>query len=105
MRPNLVIASVAAALAAAALAACSFANGKSSATASPASSTPTGASAASKSAAPGQPCGAAGAETLARTAGVVATRIYANELSSSEVFSDKRQVEGFSPLLSALQSG
>jgi hypothetical protein len=105
MRPNLVIASVAAPLAAATLAACSFANGKSAATASPPSSTPASPSATSKSSAPAQPCGSAGAETLARTAGVVATRIYANELSSSEVFTDKRQVEGFSPLLSALQSG
>jgi hypothetical protein len=37
--------------------------------------------------------------------GQVATRIYANELSSSEVFRDKRQVETFSPLLSAVASG
>jgi hypothetical protein len=63
------------------------------------------ASATSTPSTPVQPCGSAGAETLARTAGLVATRIYANELSSSEVFNDKRQVEGFSPLLSALQSG
>jgi len=52
-----------------------------------------------------QPCGAAAPETLVRTVGLVATRIYANELSSSEVFSDKRQVESFAPLLSALASG
>jgi hypothetical protein len=32
-------------------------------------------------------------------------RIYANELASSEVFSDKRQVEAYTPLLSALESG
>jgi hypothetical protein len=37
--------------------------------------------------------------------GLVAARIYANELSSSEVSSDKSQVEGFSPLLSAVASG
>jgi hypothetical protein len=52
-----------------------------------------------------QPCGSAAAETLARAAGMVATRIYANELSSSEVFNDKHQVENFSPLLSAVASG
>jgi hypothetical protein len=51
------------------------------------------------------PCGSAAADTLARVVGVVATRIYANELSSSEVFSDKRQVERFSPLLSAVARG
>jgi hypothetical protein len=42
---------------------------------------------------------------LARTVGLVATRIYASELSSSEVFRDQRQVESFAPLLSALASG
>jgi hypothetical protein len=52
-----------------------------------------------------QPCGAAAAETLARAVGMVASRIYANELASSEVFRDKRQVETFAPLLSALASG
>jgi hypothetical protein len=51
------------------------------------------------------PCGKAGAETLARTEGLVATRIYANELSSHEVFADKSQVENYQPLLSALASG
>lgn len=35
----------------------------------------------------------------------MATRIYVNELSSSEVFHDKRQVESYSPLLNALESG
>lgn len=35
----------------------------------------------------------------------MATRIYDNELSSAEVFRDKRQVEGYAPLLSALASG
>ena len=104
MRPH-AIASFAAPLAAATLAACGSAQGKSTATARPPDSTPVGASAASTPSAAVKPCGSAGAETLARTAGVVARRIYANELASSEVFSDKRQVEGFSPLLSALQSG
>jgi hypothetical protein len=35
----------------------------------------------------------------------MATRIYANELSSQEVLHDRNQVETFSPLLSALASG
>ncbi len=51
------------------------------------------------------PCGKAGAENLARTEGLVATRIYANELSSSEVAADRSQVEHFQPLLSALAAG
>jgi hypothetical protein len=51
------------------------------------------------------PCRAAGAEVLARTAGVVAERIYAAELHSAETFSDKRQIETYEPLLAALQSG
>jgi hypothetical protein len=50
----------------------------------------------------GPPCGTATAETLAGTEGAVARRIYANELASSEVFADRRQVESFGPLLSAL---
>ena len=53
---------------------------------------------------PAQLCGSEAAETLARTAGQVAMRIYANELASSEVFNDKRQVERYGPLLSALES-
>jgi hypothetical protein len=105
MRRNVVIAFVAAPLAMATLAACGSAQGRSTATSPPPTSAPVGASAASATSAPVQPCGSAGAETLARTVGTVAIRIYTNELSSSEVFSDKRQVEGFSPLLSALQSG
>ena len=36
---------------------------------------------------------------------VVATRIYANELASSEVFEDQSQVEHYQPLLSALAGG
>jgi hypothetical protein len=51
------------------------------------------------------PCGKAGAETLARTEGIVASRIYANELSGSEVSADRNQVEHYQPLLSALASG
>jgi hypothetical protein len=52
-----------------------------------------------------QACGAVAAETLARTAGLVATRIYAFELASPEVSKDKRQVESYGPLLSALEAG
>jgi hypothetical protein len=53
----------------------------------------------------GPPCGAAAAEVLAGTAGVVAKRIYAGELSGAETRSDQRQVEEFTPLLSALAGG
>jgi hypothetical protein len=42
---------------------------------------------------------------LARAAGSVAVRVYAGELSGSETKSDQRQVEGFTPLLSALSGG
>jgi hypothetical protein len=71
----------------------------------PAADGATVASAAPAKGASGTPCGAAGAEVLARTAGVVATRIYAGELSGSETRIDQRQVEGFSPLLNALAGG
>lgn len=84
-----------------AFAACGSAQGRSGAAAAPSSAAPVSAPAAPTS----QPCGAAAAETLARAVGLVATRIYANELSSSEVFRDKRQVESYGPLLSALASG
>jgi hypothetical protein len=50
-------------------------------------------------------CGAQAPETLAQAAGLVATRIYAGEVSSSEVQSDKREVEEYAPLLSAVESG
>ena len=50
-------------------------------------------------------CGSKAPETLAQAAGLVATRIYAGELSSSEVQSDKREVEESAPLLSAVESG
>lgn len=66
------------------------------------------ASAAASAAAPTAstaPCGAATATTLVRTVGMVAARIYANELASSEVTSDRRQVEGFAPLTEALAAG
>ncbi len=45
------------------------------------------------------------AEVLAATAGSVAERIYAAEVRSSETDSDKRQIESYGPLLSAMQSG
>ena len=51
------------------------------------------------------PCGAAAPETLARTVGTVATRIYGNELASAEVSVDRHQVESFTPLLQALAAG
>ena len=87
------------------LAACGSAQGKSATSSRPSSPAPARSAAAPTPPAPVQPCGSAAAETLARIIGQVATRIYANELSSSEVFSDKRQVEGFSPLLRAVASG
>ena len=50
-------------------------------------------------------CGSQAPEVLAQAAGLVATRIYAGELSSSEVQSDKREVQEYAPLLSAVESG
>ena len=50
-------------------------------------------------------CGAQAPETLAQAAGLVATRIYDGEVSSSEVRSDKREVEASAPLRSALEGG
>jgi len=50
-------------------------------------------------------CGAKAPEALAQAAGLVATRIYAGELSSSEVQSDKREVQEYAPLLSAVEGG
>lgn len=45
-----------------------------------------------------------GAAVLANTAGAVAQRIYASEVSSSEVSSDKRQIESYAPLVQAVES-
>jgi hypothetical protein len=45
-----------------------------------------------------------GAAVLANTAGAVAQRIYASEVSSSEVSSDKRQIESYAPLVHAVES-
>ncbi len=50
------------------------------------------------------PCGTHAPEVLATTAGTVAERIYAAEVHSSETDSDKRQIESYGPLLSAVQS-
>lgn len=45
-----------------------------------------------------------GPAVLANTAGSVAQRIYASEESSSEVSSDKRQIESYAPLVQAIES-
>jgi hypothetical protein len=47
---------------------------------------------------------ASGPAVLANAAGSVAQRIYASEESSSEVSSDKRQIESYAPLLQAVES-
>jgi hypothetical protein len=60
---------------------------------------------ASAPAAPATACGARAGEVLATAAGTVAERIYAAEVKSSEVLSDRRQIEGDGPLLSAVASG
>lgn len=94
------------------LTACSSAQGTSSAQTSaapaPASSETQAAQAAAltvPAGIPGPACGTAAAATLARTAGMAAGRIYAGELASAEVFSDRRQVETYEPLLRALAEG
>jgi hypothetical protein len=51
------------------------------------------------------PCGPLAAATRAQAAGFVARRIYGREVSSPEVSRDRRQVEGYAPLSSALASG
>jgi hypothetical protein len=88
------------------LAACGSAHGKSQSTSRP--SNPAPARAAASTRAPSvavTPCGPAAAEVLARTAGSVAQLIYAGETSGSETLSDKRQVESYGPLLSAVEHG
>jgi len=50
-------------------------------------------------------CGAATAEVAATTANVAAQHIYALELHSTEVSADRRQIEGYAPLLAALTAG
>lgn len=63
------------------------------------------ASAASASASAPARCGQQAPETLATTAGMVARRIYEGELAGSETRSDQRQVESYTPLLSAVAAG
>jgi hypothetical protein len=97
------------ALIAAGLAACG-ASARSTGVTAPASAAGAGAGAAVVSAVPpgaarATPCGAAAPEALARAAGVVAQRIYAGELAGAETRSDQRQVEDFTPLLSAVAAG
>jgi hypothetical protein len=67
----------------------------------PATPTPTPAPA---EPAPSAAC-VSGAAVLANTAGAVAQRIYASEVSSSEVSSDKRQIESYAPLIGAVEKG
>jgi hypothetical protein len=50
----------------------------------------------------GPPCRQAGPETLAKAVGLVATRIYAREVSGLGVHADRSQVEHNIPLLNAL---
>jgi hypothetical protein len=76
----------------------------SSAVASATAASPAPASAPTPASAPAA-CGAHGAEVLAIAAGEVARRIYASELSSAETSADKRQIETYAPLLSAVESG
>jgi hypothetical protein len=64
-----------------------------------------GAAHASAKAPPEPSCASATAATVAEAAGGVAERIYIEELDSSEVIADRRQVEGNSALLSALAAG
>ena len=51
------------------------------------------------------PCGAAAAHTAARTVVLAAEAIYRLERNSVEVRADRREVEGYGPLLSALAAG
>jgi hypothetical protein len=60
---------------------------------------------ASVAAAPAAPCGTEAATVAARSAGLVARRIYELELNSAEVRADRRQVETNQPLLTAVASG
>ncbi|MHB8532620.1 MAG: hypothetical protein ACYDC2_07855, partial [Solirubrobacteraceae bacterium] len=53
----------------------------------------------------GAACGSATPATVAAADGSVARGIYAGELHSSETVADRRQIESFGPLLSALRSG
>jgi hypothetical protein len=50
-------------------------------------------------------CGAGAGAMLANTAGAVAQRIYAGEISGSETLADKRQIEQDGPLRAAVANG
>lgn len=50
-------------------------------------------------------CGSKAPEVLAQAAGMVARRIYEDELSGTEVQEDRQQVQGNGALLSAVESG
>jgi hypothetical protein len=54
---------------------------------------------------PAEPCGAHAPEALANSAGMVAKRIYFNELGGGETLSDKRQVETYGPLIEGVEKG
>jgi hypothetical protein len=53
----------------------------------------------------GPACASATMRTLTAVDGMVAERIYTNELMGPETIADRRQVEGYAPLLSALSEG
>jgi hypothetical protein len=53
----------------------------------------------------GAACASATSRTLAAVDGMVAERIYTNELTGPATIADKRQVEGYGPLLTALSEG
>lgn len=68
------------------------------------STTPTPAPAPTAPTEPAATACVSGPAVLANTAGSVAQRIYASEESSSEVSSDKRQIESYAPLVQAVES-
>ncbi|HEY2397496.1 MAG TPA: hypothetical protein VGH78_00750 [Solirubrobacteraceae bacterium] len=75
------------------------------ASAQPTRSTTMTSTAAAAPVASAAPCAAAAGATRAAAAGFVARRIYGREVSSPEVSRDRRQVEGYAPLLRALAGG
>ena len=106
MQARIPLAIIGTSLSLAALAACGSAQGRSATARAPGGAAAAAAAAlSSASGGSARLCGAEAPETLARTAGLVARRIYANELASAEVFHDKHQVESYGPLLSGLESG
>jgi hypothetical protein len=99
--------SLPAALLCLALSACgASAQGTTSRTSASVAATPRSAAASTAAARAAEaPCAGAAPATAARAAGTVAERIYALELSSAEVQADRRQIESYAPLLSALAAG